>query len=111
MRIITWSSDVCSSDLTELKQICNCDADSHGREVYNRVRNAVTKEGKIMTTHTGGELWKVLDHKVTSDDYKSSDRKEERRVGTSVAVRVDIGGRRNKKKKRSRRKVEKKESK
>src|SRR3546814_8701728 len=73
MRISDWSSDVCSSDLA-----------AHGREAVD-VGAFVAMGGIAAESQQRGA------------DVVS--RSEERRVGKSVSVRVDLGGRRIIKKK------------
>src|SRR3546814_16102665 len=74
MRISDWSSDVCSSDL-----------DRAGRASGPRIRSRVST-GKTRADGVVG-------------DNSAECRSEERRVGKSVSVRVDLGGRRIIKKK------------
>src|SRR3546814_2405145 len=78
MRISDWSSDVCSSDLLVLV------ARWAGRGLFGGFAHLVDKGFAF-----------VLDR-----DAAIADRSEERRVGKSVSVRVDLGGRRIIKKKR-----------
>src|SRR3546814_10673378 len=66
MRISDWSSDVCSSDLHLFA--------ASGEGVSNMVSRSPGKQSACLVTETG--------------------RSEERRVGTEVSVRVDLGGRR-----------------
>src|SRR3546814_13037254 len=92
MRISYWSSDVCSSDLVQ--------------------QSGVLGAGVLHVTHqvaVGQEVpLRVID--TTERDRPGSDRlpesargvrSEERRVGKSVSVRVDLGGRRSIEKKKN----------
>src|SRR3546814_11109899 len=104
MRISDWSSDVCSSDLVgatdpekqkDLQQVANL---LH-RLLYNSLAKdyeMVTQPGpdtlRIQAALTGAEKTHVALRTLSS-------RSEERRVGKSVSVRVDLGGRRIIKKK------------
>src|SRR3546814_18467918 len=73
MRISDWSSDVCSSDLIEC---------------LSRRRRLIVAD---LPGHGQSALPETPDHEGI--------RSEERRVGKSVSVRVDLGGRRIIKKK------------
>src|SRR3546814_11854937 len=99
MRISDWSSDVCSSDLP-----CHCGA----------VRRDPRRDARQRAQH----LFDILDpaQAATALAHPSPgaverdvvprprppERSEERRVGQSVSVRVDLGGRRIIKKKTDR---------
>src|SRR3546814_20322807 len=95
MRISDWSSDVCSSDLP---------SDT------NAVRIALTSQGVALagSTHRLLSAYECINaylnlHFPKSEQLQSFfdylGRSEERRVGKSVSVRVDLGGRRIIKKK------------
>src|SRR3546814_20361326 len=73
MRISDWSSDVCSSDLAPLHARGVPDPRDRGRREDHRCR-----DGDGIPPPVDGE----------------AGRSEERRVGKSVSVRVDLGGRR-----------------
>src|SRR3546814_15319948 len=109
MRISDWSSDVCSSDLARtptssdrtpgperLRQrafIEVIEFAAHGqpmRQLGDAHRKPLDPLGDIMR----GGL--ALERGV----HRQHDRSEERRVGKSVSVRVDLGGRRIIKKKK-----------
>src|SRR3546814_2909622 len=79
MRISDWSSDVCSSDL-----VAGGDRRDHGAVLGVRLAGALT----------GGEGG------GSEQQQGRGERSEERRVGKSVSVRVDLGGRRIIKKKK-----------
>src|SRR3546814_12497193 len=98
MRISDWSSDVCSSDLLYPPQFA---ADCFG---------LTTRRLKDIEDENGIEIRRVPRGTVTSRAYTLRDifdiaalrrakgyakglRSEERRVGKSVSVRVDFGGR------------------
>src|SRR3546814_21085969 len=100
MRISDWSSDVCSSDLCVQAQGARIDENNgqhaleRGRKVQGlyracRGRGAGRVERRLAVADRarGVMLWSPM-------------RSEERRVGKSVSVRVDLGGRRIIKKKR-----------
>src|SRR3546814_11278230 len=90
MRISDWSSDVCSSDLP---------AGGSVRHAGDTVR--ITAQ--LIRAADGSTLWSehydrpfrdlfALQDEITRE--VASARSEERRVGKSVSVRVDLGGRR-----------------
>src|SRR3546814_18762570 len=82
MRISDWRSDVCSSDLRQSFQLFNSSEKRLARALLLLARyGKQTKPRQVVATI-------------------SQERSEERRVGKSVSVRVDLGGRRiiNKKK-------------
>src|SRR3546814_17925810 len=80
MRISDWSSDVCSSDLVVATDHC-----------------AFTTEQKRFGV---GDFTKIPNGTGGLEDRLPVLRSEERRVGKSVSVRVDLGGRRILKKKK-----------
>src|SRR3546814_18582635 len=87
MRISDWSSDVCSSDLTdEVKQFHEepGDAGAEGGEAATAGAKSRTRNGRV----TGNGRLRV--------NGAASWRRERKSVveGKSVSVRVDIGGRR-----------------
>src|SRR3546814_18220925 len=98
MRISDWSSDVCSSDLISpiprvsalwsamphRRRISPAGTLSHGPWRWKSVKVGAWARRRIIFTFT----WTILT------------RSEERRVGKSVSVRVDLGGRRIIKKKK-----------
>src|SRR3546814_14809184 len=103
MRISDWSSDVCSSDLTAQAR---------------RRRGLTARQAFILTTSSWILIPAVgalplsfggLDLSYTDAFFEAmsgitttgATRSEERRVGTSVSVRVDHGGRRIIKKKKT----------
>src|SRR3546814_20973369 len=93
MRISDWRSDVCSSDLSKPSKV----ADNPLGD-WNTMK--IKMVGEKVTVHLNGEL--VVDN-VTLENYwdrnqsifpvEQIERSEERRVGKSVSVRVDLGGR------------------
>src|SRR3546814_18610618 len=95
MRISDWSSDVCSSDLedvfgdpsVDVIVICS-PSQHHAAQVIAACRAGVKailcEKPFAMTAEEANEIAAV-----------SEERSEERRVGKSVTVRVDLGGRRN----------------
>src|SRR3546814_10547712 len=102
MRISDWSSDVCSSDL--------------GFERYRHARGAepgdvepatcqlreIGIEFGIVDLDVGGSQadLQLLQFQRPPETALHARRSEERRVGKSVSVRVDLGGRRIIKKKK-----------
>src|SRR3546814_4745063 len=97
MRISDWSSDVCSSDLISGVLARHLET--------MRNKHAITLEHLRMGALKGEIL--DADGSVISNLFtefqitpQSVNRSEERRVGKSVSVRVDLGGRRIIKKKR-----------
>src|SRR3546814_15287326 len=92
MRISDWSSDVCSSDLQLLRsQRMPRDVIIAMDEVADRVLDRMGNPGENAAWERKGM---VVGH-------VQSGRSEERRVGKSVSVRVDLGGRRIIKKKKT----------
>src|SRR3546814_13972588 len=99
MRISDWSSDVCSSDLV-------ADDDQEAVAVPPVFRHPVGIEGEVATADLddvqplgGVRVRGAFLHPLVELD---AERSEERRVGKSVSVRVDLGGRRIIKKKHNR---------
>src|SRR3546814_19317411 len=97
MRISDWSSDVCSSDLEEVTRGSRAE------------RNGLRK-GDVVVAASRGGFGDLPSFRASVDDAPQSlvlrilrgggqGRSEERRVGKSVSVRVDLGGRRIIKKK------------
>src|SRR3546814_15824259 len=126
MRISDWSSDVCSSDLFAVRcghfgdavgHYCNALA-THRSESASHVEQAnvrcaqhhgrvrVYRGGDAETPghiRYGGEAHvdaQLRSYGIDRIGKSGADRSEERRVGTSVSVRVDLGGRRIIKKKK-----------
>src|SRR3546814_11425695 len=98
MRISDWSSDVCSSDLVRL--IMSSEDVIHSFavpafRVKQDVLPARTTELWFKATRAG--TYHLFCMEFCGADHRS----EERRVGKSVSVRVDLGGRRIIKKKKS----------
>src|SRR3546814_18503229 len=89
MRISDWSSDVCSADLwppvagARRSQPKSMSGRNSGAALVSRQVNAMPPTTARPSRHGG------------------AGRSEERRVGKSVSVRVDLGGRRILKKKRN----------
>src|SRR3546814_1962161 len=107
MRISDWSSDVCSSDLASAflppHKVRN-------RWDYHYIRSKLSTDplypgalralrGSTAPVMDLGCGLGLLAHALRQDGQRS----EERRVGKSVSVRVDLGGRRIIKKKKHRR--------
>src|SRR3546814_13895629 len=97
MRISDWSSDVCSSDL-------NVDGWHQIAQLIVRVNPDIIRFGETRDTEVlrqaiaqafAGKLVVTTVHATNAPQ-----RSEERRVGKSVSVRVDLGGRRILKKKK-----------
>src|SRR3546814_15656960 len=110
MRISDWSSDVCSSDL---KKILHCRfieinlVDILYNEIVSSKWNSETLEDEITKNISSLEVKnKIVLIKVKGKLLGK--RSEERSVGKSVSVRVDLGGRRIIKKKRKKNKIKKK---
>src|SRR3546814_14607007 len=90
MRISDWSSDVCSSDLNAyLRSVGPAAARPDRRRRSSRRRRTAT--AFAMVRRPG-----LVQPRTSRSDHRS----EERRVGKSVSVRVDLGGRRIIKKKK-----------
>src|SRR3546814_9155922 len=89
MRISDWSSDVCSSDLGRLaRHGCTAEflVDRHQHHREQPPPEAARP--------------RPVGHCLQPLGERREDRSEERRVGKSVSVRVDLGGRRIIKKKK-----------
>src|SRR3546814_16093895 len=110
MRISYWSSDVCSSDLpsgrtSQIRLISSSGqgvASSSGNSVVRR-SSASGSDGNQRSQRMWEPLrdWHSPSASMTKIEASSpvGCRSEERRVGKSVSVRVDLGGRRIMKKK------------
>src|SRR3546814_11666378 len=83
MRISDWSSDVCSSDLVK------------GFAVYRKLAQHRV-DGARGIAVDGESLDRMFENirRQREDRPPVARRSEERRVGKSVSVRVDLGGRR-----------------
>src|SRR3546814_13761585 len=105
MRISDWSSDVCSSDLFHHLQYQPVDRAAHGGQLLQHgAALFVAFDGAFERSHLaadaanpGDQLLPVFLYVGHGDGLRS----EERRVGKSVSVRVDLGGRRIIKQKKS----------
>src|SRR3546814_19421322 len=87
MRISDWSSDVCSSDLFKAPV---------GR-VQTPTLAIVNEREERIRKFVSRDYWEVHATFVAAAGFYTGrwfDRSEERRVGKSVSVRVDLGGRR-----------------
>src|SRR3546814_18575076 len=93
MRISDWSSDVCSSDLTAAKP---SDRLIPGCRARIWLPSTTSTDAGVWT----GAVSMRMASTVTTGSVAMV-RSEERRVGKSVSVRVDLGGRRIIKKKNS----------
>src|SRR3546814_11094261 len=93
MRISDWSSDVCSSDLQAIKL-------GDARIVVAGGQESMSMAPHAQHLRAGAKMGAVslVDTMIRS---------EERRVGKSVSVRVDLGGRRIIKKKNKKKTVNK----
>src|SRR3546814_17132753 len=85
MRISDWSSDVCSSDL--LRDGERRRHGTTGRHDEGDLDSGCGGPG-------GARVARALGADQESERGSRSGRSEERRVGKSVSVRVDLGGRR-----------------
>src|SRR3546814_18157676 len=86
MRISDWSSDVCCSDLIRPRH----------QFAVRRHGHHLRHQGDLLRAlHPAGRLG----HPVHEEEPHGPGRSEERRVGKSEYVRVDLGGRRIIKKK------------
>src|SRR3546814_10983072 len=101
MRISDWSSDVCSSDLDSSKQFYNIahNLPVHGITVENAkvdLGTFIGRKAKTVKQFTGGVAQLFKANKTTRYFGKGKLLKDWTRVGsgTSVTVRVDLGGRR-----------------
>src|SRR3546814_20361475 len=92
MRISDWSSDVCSSDL--LKHALAKHAIEEENAIYPALRDAGQRDGAEELIREHGDVKHYL------YDLENIDRKSVV-LGKSVSVRVDLGGRRIIKKKKS----------
>src|SRR3546814_16972154 len=127
MRISDWSSDVCSSDLIALNQrrgaavahAAGTDLATRGRDdsARNRMIDAGFRRGGELqhlrlgpARHSGhggdaqiagGERAGLVDHRPAHAGPRTELRSEARRGGKRVSVRVDLGGRRILKKKKT----------
>src|SRR3546814_15779937 len=107
MRISDWSSDVCSSDLgfkdakisvvVTTQNVDQLDDFKALADTYG----ATLRITRLRPSGRGADVWDDLHptpvHQVQLYEWLRS---EERRVGKSVSVRVDLGGRRIIKKKK-----------
>src|SRR3546814_20020961 len=98
MRISDWSSDVCSSDLGDVRMIASF-LRVIGRSVRQWLDNVgyATRIFFAILRASGGLLRRF--RLVSTQIHFIGNRLEERREGKSVSVRVDHGGRRLIKKK------------
>src|SRR3546814_19695302 len=111
MRISDWSSDVCSSDLRihlrrGTRRVARDEAPQHGLVVGVANGGEVEQHGEAERRHLRGRRAvmdvpdRILQPRRCIFLLKLAEkRSEERRVGKSVSVRVDLGGRRIIKKK------------
>src|SRR3546814_11680016 len=100
MSISDWSSDVCSSDLLESvlansQRLLTMHRIAVGVGQWARPFIAVVIADDFHRPRGKGGL-KIVHHELA---WREVERSEERRVGKSVSVRVDLGGRRIIKKK------------
>src|SRR3546814_5323471 len=97
VRISDWSSDVCSSDLED-EPVGGRDAVAVEQRLGEVGRGAAQRDAlalaELAVDDDAGDALERL-----GDILVGEFRSEERRVGTSVSVRVDLGGRRIIKKK------------
>src|SRR3546814_15091562 len=108
MRISDWSSDVCSSDL-HARSVPYCEGQAVRRPFAQDVRNAALL-GPGNRVELGEKKYARLlpsrnrpACRLTKTWTRCGQRRARKSVvsGTSVSVRVDIGGRRNIKKKKT----------
>src|SRR3546814_16931809 len=102
MRISDWSSDVCSSDLGggfDLTPFYPVDEDVRHWHTVARDLCAPYGDDVYPRYKKWCDEYFYLKHRDATRGVGGL-RSEERRVGKSVSVRVDLGGRRNIKKKR-----------
>src|SRR3546814_20416967 len=91
MRISDWSSDVCSSDLrVQAPYDTTGPAGIHGRRSRTPVHRSVRAVAAPLPERGGRRAWECPADAVCPC---LSGRSAERRVGKSVSVRVDLGGR------------------
>src|SRR3546814_18235515 len=117
MRISDWSSDVCSSDLWTFHFIptscswLNAVEGFFAKLTRRRLKNGVFHSvvdlqaaiNRFIKEHNEDPrpfIWKADPDEIIAA-VRRGHRSEERRVGKSVSVRVDLGGRRIIKKKKS----------
>src|SRR3546814_15594066 len=91
MRISDWSSDVCSSDLIEVRNVVDRRQPERIEPCRLMTAHAVVVD---QTQHTGLLLRRLGIEAGFGGDHAMWFRSEERREGKSVSVRVDLGGRR-----------------
>src|SRR3546814_13433027 len=108
MRISDWSSDVCSSDLAPLTTLTRPESQSFGaRQHHTRFEIAIgppmkvndvagprCKDHEFSGCLVGCIQPEIAHRSVPLLTFDEPERSEERRVGKSVSVRVDLGGRR-----------------
>src|SRR3546814_14565609 len=89
MRISDWSSDVCSSDLSDRRQHIEKFGETHRRVDQPRDLRIGRIDQKIFV---GG----VCARSVADAEMRGGDRQDRKSVlkGKSVSVRIDLGGRR-----------------
>src|SRR3546814_11977796 len=94
MRISDWSSDVCSSDLPRIRRVAALAA---GHAAFQQAHPATQRQypmgGRV--GERAGAAWKSLfrDFSIRLSHPRAERRERQRRgEGTSVSVRVDIGG-------------------
>src|SRR3546814_15843286 len=101
MRISDWSSDVCSSDLLSIREAARLLAVHPAtiqRRLHRRSLYGIRLRGRWLLPRfqfEGNEVLTGLEYVLPAfspDNHPV--RSEERRVGKSVSVRVDLGGRR-----------------
>src|SRR3546814_20270773 len=98
MRIRDWSSDVCSSELNELVSIVSwATLETLGSNLGD-ILNASFFDSGEATIKNFGDALQGMDTELLQN-LEGAGRSEERRVGKSVSVRVDLGVRRIIKKK------------
>src|SRR3546814_15450105 len=90
MRMSDWSSAVCSSGRIELYFLAHQDMSKVDRPYFSELLKGIINDVEPLDE----ALAPVLDRKVTELTPVERGRSEERRVGRSVSVRVDLGGRR-----------------
>src|SRR3546814_18640255 len=111
MRISDWSSDVCSSDLAGRGEVAR-GVVLVGVEAHHDTRGDPELSGQ--ERHGAGILLVVADHLISLQQGRDPlgtmpGAREDRQgvvSGTSVAVRVDLGGRRNIKKTTTNQKIQ-----
>src|SRR3546814_19226702 len=100
MRISDWSSDVCSSDLSDAGSVptSSCSANSGTTAAASRIKLTIGGVRDSVRLIRRLRRFSILQQYYPMRSARS----EERRVGKSVSVRVDLGGRRIIKKKKNR---------